>query len=639
MRCCRRNSSALEEALSDRVCVVTQEIIRGREWLYGHLVPQQTFQIHGCMEIVLYENELLRWSMEYNYIEKRYNVMGLASIEAFAGIKGGMNGNCKDVYFLRAAGVNQSFSKDIAAMDETQTGRMLLGQGIYNRVSAFPKNIEVGSAERYMGCYRNWLDTGRERLFTLKLDEKSGLGELLGASCKKVLEVYHTCNPKNESIEKNFVVKMLFWLDELAFGYLKGWNPRQSMKFVAQGVTKGQEYFFCYFLTLLGIDVLLLQNEADIDEKLEALQLSRQIILGEKSAVALAAYDSQKYAVGKGNPDRVCQESGQVQTQTEARMPRVVIPPGRHGTSGNSSQGAGMSGNTGGNAGQSAGQGAGKPGNTGGNAGQSAGQGAGKPGNTGGNAGQSAGQGAGKPGNTGGNAGQSTRSGAGNAGPGIVSRSTKAAGSSGAGQRGTGSTASSAAGGARLELDFEELALKASSVVMISIHDGRGEIIGSGSGIMIGREGYILTNNHVARGGRFYSVRIENDDNMYRTEEIIKYNSLLDLAVIRIDRKLQPLPVYRGRKPLVRGQKVVAIGSPLGLFNSVSNGIISGFRRMNDVDMIQFTAPISHGSSGGAVLNMYGEVIGVSTAGIDEGQNLNLAVGYEFINTFIKGFL
>ena len=188
------------------------------------------------------------------------------------------------------------------------------------------------------------------------------------------------------------------------------------------------------------------------------------------------------------------------------------------------------------------------------------------------------------------------------------------------------------------ELEFEELALRASSVVMIAVHDRKGDIIGNGSGIMIGREGYILTNNHVARGGSFYSVRIENDETMYKTDEIIKYNSLLDLAVIRIDRKLQPLPVYRGSRPLVRGQKVVAIGSPLGLFNSVSDGIISGFRRLNDVDMIQFTAPISHGSSGGAVLNMYGEVIGVSTAGFDEGQNINLAVGYEFINTFVRGF-
>lgn len=502
--------------------------------------------------------------MEYHYIEKRYNVMGLASIEAFAGVKGGMNGNCKDVYFLRVTGADQTFSRDVEYMDETQTDRMLRGQGIYNRIGTFPKNIGAELAARYMGCYQNWLNANREKLFTIKLDEESGVGELLGASCKKVLETYHACNKKlTESIEKNFVVKMLYWLDELAYEYLKEWNPKQSMKFVAQGVTKEQEYFFCYFLTLLGIDVLLLQNEADIDEKMEALHLSGQIALGEKKAVALETYDSQKYVIQKESVGAVSQGSGQVRTEAGNQRPRVVIPPGRHGTSGSAGP---------------------------------------------------------------------------NTGSGAVRGAEQNTASGGFSQQDSGRTAPPATGRADRELDFEELALRASSVVMIAIHDDKGDIIGSGSGIMIGRDGYILTNNHVARGGRYYSVRIENDEGMYKTNEIIKYNSLLDLAVIRIDRKLQPLPIYRGRKPLVRGQKVVAIGSPLGLFNSVSDGIISGFRRVNDVDMIQFTAPTSHGSSGGAVLNMYGEVIGVSTAGIEEGQNINLAVGYEFINTFIKGF-
>ena len=191
---------------------------------------------------------------------------------------------------------------------------------------------------------------------------------------------------------------------------------------------------------------------------------------------------------------------------------------------------------------------------------------------------------------------------------------------------------------ADVEKGFEELAQLASSIVMISVHDHRGEIMSTGSGIMIGRGGYILTNNHVASGGVFYSVSIEDDDETYQTDEVIKYNGTLDLAVIRIQRQLDPLPIYRGRKKLVRGQKVVAIGSPLGLFNSVSDGIISGFRKIRDIDMIQFTAPISPGSSGGAVLNMQGEVIGISTAGIDSGQNINLAVGYENILMFANGF-
>lgn len=191
----------------------------------------------------------------------------------------------------------------------------------------------------------------------------------------------------------------------------------------------------------------------------------------------------------------------------------------------------------------------------------------------------------------------------------------------------------------RHEKTFEELAQLASSVVMIAVCDRFGNVKGSGSGIMIGRNGYILTNNHVASGGLKYAVRIEDEDTIYETDEVIKYNPVFDLAVIRIQRTLSPIPVYRGKERLVRGQRVVAIGSPMGLFNSVSDGIISGFRNIHDAEMIQFTAPISHGSSGGAVLNMYGEVIGISTAGIDEGQNLNLAVSYEHINGFIQGFV
>ena len=192
--------------------------------------------------------------------------------------------------------------------------------------------------------------------------------------------------------------------------------------------------------------------------------------------------------------------------------------------------------------------------------------------------------------------------------------------------------------GARAELSFEQLAQLAPSVVMITVHDYSGEAFAGGSGIMIGSKGYILTNNHVLEDGSFFSVRIENDEQTYRTKEIIKYNQVLDLAVIRIDRALDPLPVYHGPQ-LSRGQKVVAIGSPLGYFNSVSDGIISGIRVLDDVQMIQYTAPGAPGSSGGALLNMYGEVIGIVSASSRGSQGINWAVGYEFINMFVQGFV
>ncbi|MBQ5440220.1 MAG: trypsin-like peptidase domain-containing protein, partial [Clostridia bacterium] len=196
------------------------------------------------------------------------------------------------------------------------------------------------------------------------------------------------------------------------------------------------------------------------------------------------------------------------------------------------------------------------------------------------------------------------------------------------------------------EKSYEELARCAASVVQIMVYRstavdfyGESRPFASGSGIMIGTSGYILTNCHVAKQGTAFGVKLENDNRIYYTNAFIKYHRDLDLALLRIDKRITPLPVYNGTKPLERGQRVVAIGSPMGMFNSVSDGIISGFRNINGVDMIQFTAPISAGSSGGALLNMYGEVIGISTAGVSTGQNLNLAVPYTAINNFCSGFM
>ena len=174
----------------------------------------------------------------------------------------------------------------------------------------------------------------------------------------------------------------------------------------------------------------------------------------------------------------------------------------------------------------------------------------------------------------------------------------------------------------------------AESVVMIIVGDEKGEPFASGSGIAVHPDGYILTSWHVIDGGHAFGVRFENDEKLYGGVELIKYHPEFDLALIRIDRKLKPLPLYDGRRELRRGEKVVAIGSPMGLFNSVSDGIISGFRKIKNNDMIQFTAPVSPGSSGGALLNCCGEIIGICLGGFDEGQNLNVAVSYKHIGSF-----
>ncbi len=188
------------------------------------------------------------------------------------------------------------------------------------------------------------------------------------------------------------------------------------------------------------------------------------------------------------------------------------------------------------------------------------------------------------------------------------------------------------------EYSYEQLASLSSSVVMIKNCDRDHNVICYGSGVVIHSKGYILTNLHVVEGGHHFSVLYENETEEYVTDHFIKYHQQHDLAIIKVEKHCSPLTV-KADGHLVRGQKIVAIGSPLGLFNSVSDGIVSGFREIKTMSMIQFTAPISDGSSGGALLDMYGRLVGLITAGFDKGQNLNLAVPSDKIYQFAQNFI
>lgn len=188
------------------------------------------------------------------------------------------------------------------------------------------------------------------------------------------------------------------------------------------------------------------------------------------------------------------------------------------------------------------------------------------------------------------------------------------------------------------EYTYEQLAALATSVVMIKTLDSDDNVLCFGSGVVLHSSGYILTNLHVVSGGEYFAVIYENETNEYITDHFVKYHQIYDLAIIKVERNCKPLPIKSGGQ-LVRGQKIVAIGSPLGLFNTVSDGIVSGFRDIRDMSMIQFTAPISNGSSGGALLDMYGRLVGLITAGFDNGQNLNLAVPAHLIYQFAQNFI
>jgi len=139
----------------------------------------------------------------------------------------------------------------------------------------------------------------------------------------------------------------------------------------------------------------------------------------------------------------------------------------------------------------------------------------------------------------------------------------------------------------------------------------------SGSGFIVDRNGYILTNNHVVDGVDRIKVRIHGDDTEYRAK-LIGVDAETDLAVIKIDAKKPLIPVAIANSESVQvGDWAVAIGSPFGLEASVTAGIVSATGR--DINAAQFQrfiqtdAAINPGNSGGPLLNLRGEVIGVNT--------------------------
>ncbi len=148
---------------------------------------------------------------------------------------------------------------------------------------------------------------------------------------------------------------------------------------------------------------------------------------------------------------------------------------------------------------------------------------------------------------------------------------------------------------------------------------------GLGSGFVAAAGGKIVTNFHVVRGATQASV-VTSDGKEYKDIEVLSVDEPRDLVVLRTAaRGLTPLTLGDSSqaKP---GDHVVAIGNPLGLGDTVSDGLLSGLRELANLSLLEISAPISPGSSGGPVFNDHGEVIGVSALVIAGGQNLNFAV-------------
>ncbi len=179
----------------------------------------------------------------------------------------------------------------------------------------------------------------------------------------------------------------------------------------------------------------------------------------------------------------------------------------------------------------------------------------------------------------------------------------------------------------------EEIAKEGKAVVQVETLDEQGIVKGTGSGFIVTSDGVLVTNYHVI--DKASRVRIKLDTGVvHEVIGVLIYDIKQDYAVLRVGAQNLPVVTLGSSTNIETGQKVVAIGSPFGLQNSVSDGIISSKSRVIEgVEMIQMTTPISPGSSGGALFNMEGEVIGITTATRVGGQNLNLALPIDVIKT------
>jgi S1-C subfamily serine protease len=175
------------------------------------------------------------------------------------------------------------------------------------------------------------------------------------------------------------------------------------------------------------------------------------------------------------------------------------------------------------------------------------------------------------------------------------------------------------------ELTAADIAKKSlPSVVVLTMQDSRGNSLKLGSGFFV-HDNLIATNFHVIKGASSGYARLVGQVEPYRIDGTVAVAEDRDLALLQVS-GMSASPLQLGLETVATGDTIYVVGNPEGLEGTFSQGIISSVRPLGDTEILQITAPISHGSSGGPVLNQHGEVVGVASAVLQEGQNLNFAI-------------
>ena len=181
----------------------------------------------------------------------------------------------------------------------------------------------------------------------------------------------------------------------------------------------------------------------------------------------------------------------------------------------------------------------------------------------------------------------------------------------------------------------QEIARRAfGSTVLLVMEDANGQPLSLGSGFFVG-DGVVASNLHVVEGASRGYAKIIGQRAKHQIEGVTAIDAERDLVILKISGAGATALALGNSDAVQVGETVYAIGNPQGLEGTFSQGIVSSIREIGNDTLLQITAPISPGSSGGPVLNRRGEVIGVSAATFRGGQNLNFAIPSNYLKTLL----
>ena len=173
------------------------------------------------------------------------------------------------------------------------------------------------------------------------------------------------------------------------------------------------------------------------------------------------------------------------------------------------------------------------------------------------------------------------------------------------------------------------------STVLLVMEDANGQPLSLGSGFFI-RNGQVATNLHVVKGASRGYAKLVGQKTKYDIEGITAVDAKRDLVILKISVPGAQVISLGDSDTVQVGAPIYAVGNPRGLEGTFSQGIISSIRKVGTDKILQLTAPISPGSSGGPVLNHKGQVIGVSVATFRGGQNLNFAIPSNYLKKLME---